>query len=67
MNKHRYTNEEIASWRKEHRSIFYFNTEDTNFIVPKQYGFGVTFNWAHPLSWLVGAAVLALIIYSLVT
>ncbi len=65
MARHKYTKEEIAEWREAHRSVFYFNADDKNFTVPKAYSFGWTFNWAHPLSWVVGAAIIALIVYSI--
>jgi uncharacterized membrane protein len=65
MAKHRYTEEEVAEWRKAHGSFLYFNKDDSNFMVPKAYGFGRTFNWANPVSWLVGAALAAFIIYML--
>ncbi len=65
MAKHNYTSEEIAEWRKKHGSFIYFNRDDSSFMVPKPYGFGRTPNWAHPLSWLMGAAVIALIVYTL--
>lgn len=65
MAKHQYTEEEIAEWRKKHGSCVYINKDDANFFVPKAFGFGRTFNWAHPVSWIVGAAVIALIVYRL--
>jgi uncharacterized membrane protein len=64
MARHTYTKEEIADWRKNHGSFVYFNPDDANFTVPKPYTYGVTFNWAHPLSLLIGAAVIALIVYT---
>jgi len=65
MAKHRYTPEEVAEWRKEHGRFFYFNKDDTNYSVQKLYGFGNTLNCAHPFAWVIGAAVLALIVYML--
>ncbi len=65
MAKHKYTREEIAEWRQAHGNFFYFNTDDKNFVIPKAYTFGTTFNWAHPLAWIVGAAIIALLTYSL--
>lgn len=65
MSKHLYTHEEVAEWRKKHGSFVYFNKDDSNFMVPKSYGIGRTLNWAHPISWIIGAAILALIVYSL--
>ena len=64
MARRKYSKEEIAKWRDAHRNVFYFNTDDTNFVIPKAYTFGFTLNWAHPLSWLVGAAIIGLLVYS---
>jgi uncharacterized membrane protein len=63
MARHKYSREEIAEWRETHSRFFYFNKDDTNFAVPKAYTVGWTFNWAHPLAWLVAAAIVALLIY----
>ncbi len=65
MAKHKYTPEEIAEWRKTHSKFFYFNKDDSNYMVPKPYGFGRTLNWAHPVSWLFVAAIIALLVYAL--
>ena len=64
MAKHRYTAEEIAEWRKTHGG-WYVNKDDSNFMVPKLYGFGWTFNWANPISWVIAAALIALLVWSL--
>jgi uncharacterized membrane protein len=52
MAKRKWTIDEIDKYRKEKKSLFYFNREDGNLIVPKAFGRGRTFNWANPLSWL---------------
>jgi uncharacterized membrane protein len=65
MAKHKYTPEEITEWRKTHKNLFYINKDDSNFMVPKPYGFGRTPNWAHPASWVLGAAIIALLVYTL--
>jgi uncharacterized membrane protein len=65
MEKHKYTDEEVAEWRKTHRSFLYFNKDDANYSVPKPYGFGRTPNWANPISWVMVAALIALIVYYL--
>lgn len=65
MEKRKWTTDEITQWRKEHRAVFYFNREDSNFMVPKTYGFGLTLNWAHPVSWVIGLAVIGFIAWSL--
>lgn len=66
MAKHQYTPEEVAEWRKQHGSVAYFNKDDSNIMVPKAYGFGRTFNWAHPISWVVAAALIAFLTYTLI-
>jgi uncharacterized membrane protein len=66
MGKHKWTSREIQEYRKANGSLIYFNREDSNFIIPKTFGFGITFNWAHPLSWAVAAVVLTLIVWSAV-
>jgi uncharacterized membrane protein len=65
MAKHRYSAEEIAEWRKKHGSFMYFNRDDANFMVNKPYGYGRSYNWAHPLSWVFAAILAAFIIYML--
>lgn len=65
MAKHPYTREEVAEWRKKHGYFYYFNKDDSNFSVPKTYGIGRTLNWAHPISWVIAAAIIGLIIYTL--
>jgi uncharacterized membrane protein len=59
MSKRKWSAEEIAAWRKEHGMVFYFNKEDSNFMVPKAYGFGLTFNWANPPPGSLGSSSLA--------
>jgi uncharacterized membrane protein len=65
MASHKYSKEEIAEWRETHGKVLYFHTDATNFVVPKAYTFGWTFNWAHPAAWVVGAAIVALLVYSI--
>jgi uncharacterized membrane protein len=65
MAKHQYTAEEIAEWRKKHGRFFYFNRDDSNFMVPKLFGIGRTYNWANPISWIMAAALVAVIVYFL--
>jgi uncharacterized membrane protein len=66
MAKHRYTDEEIAEWRKTHGNFIYYNKDDSNFLVPKPFGIGRTYNWAHPISWVLGAALVALLLYGII-
>lgn len=61
MARRRWTNEEIAEFRKTHYG-FYVNREDSRVIVPKAFGIGFTFNWANPLAYvalvvLIGAVI----------
>jgi len=53
VEKRKWTPDEISEYRKTHSSMFYFNREDANLIVPKSYGVGRTFNWANPVSWII--------------
>ena len=40
--------------------IFYVNPENRRLLVPKRLG-GVTFNYAHPIAWVLTAGLFALI------
>lgn len=51
MEKRKWSNEEIEDYREENGLFFYFNPEDSNFLVPKPLGLGWTVNWANPLTW----------------
>jgi uncharacterized membrane protein len=62
MQKHKWTNEEISEYRKQHSRIVYFNRLDTRVFVPKAYSFGTTLNWANPIAWVVIAATIALVV-----
>ena len=39
---------------------FYFNREDPALFLEKRFGIGWTSNWAHPLSWIILAAIIGL-------
>ena len=41
--------------------IFYVNSENPRLLVPKRFGGGWTFNFAHPIAWVLMAGLLALI------
>jgi uncharacterized membrane protein len=60
MEKRRWTNEEVAEYRKTHENAFYANPQDTRIMVPKAFGFGFTFNWANPLAWVAIVGIIAL-------
>lgn len=62
MNRRKWTNEEIAEYRKEHIGFGYFNREDSRVFVPKAFGYGITMNWSNPLSWLAVVVILAAIV-----
>jgi len=66
MEKRKWTNEEVVAYRKKTGAFFYFNKEDTNLLVPKASGFGRTFNFANPISWVIIAAVIGFIIWNAV-
>jgi uncharacterized membrane protein len=45
--------------------IFYFNKNDNRVIVPKRAKFlGWTFNFAHPVSYLIIAALVVIVIWA---
>ncbi|WP_137656736.1 DUF1648 domain-containing protein [Bifidobacterium moukalabense] len=45
--------------------MFYYSPENPAIVVPKRMGVGYTFNMAHPLVWLICAALVLLLIVSL--
>lgn len=61
MNKRKWTKKEIEDFRSIHGNIFYYNKEDSNFLVPKVYGIGLSVNWANPITWLFIFAIILLI------
>ncbi len=69
MKKRKWTDEEIESFHQEHGVVshfFYFNRADTNILVPRKIiglGRGLTFNWANPITWVVMAGVIGLLIW----
>jgi uncharacterized membrane protein len=63
MAKRKWTKEEIEKYRKNQDSYFYFNKQDSNFIVPKTYGFGFTLNFANPISWVFIAVIIGLMVF----
>ncbi len=66
MAKRKWTNEEVQEFMSKSGSIFYYNNEDSNFIVYKKYRFGLTFNWANPISWgIVIVVLIAIAIYKI--
>ena len=62
MAKRKWTKNEIEEWRKEHRSVGYFNKEDSNIFVSRSYGFGLSPNWANPWAYVIIAVAIAIII-----
>lgn len=62
MSRHRYSNEEIEVWRKEHHRAGYFNPDDSRIFVPKGYGVGLTFNWGNPVTYTSAVAIVVIIV-----
>jgi uncharacterized membrane protein len=62
MEKRKLTKDEVEQWRKEHRRVGYFNKQDSNLFVSKGYGIGFTLNWGNPLSWILIAVIIAIVI-----
>jgi hypothetical protein len=52
-----------AAWRG---GIFYVNRADPALFVEKRFGFGYTVNFGHPLAWVVVAAIVAVVVVSVV-
>ena len=50
-------------WRA---GIFYFNRDDPALVVNRRFGVGWTLNHAHPVSWIVIAGVLGLVLLGLI-
>ncbi|MDQ0201097.1 DUF5808 domain-containing protein [Neobacillus ginsengisoli] len=62
MARRKWTNEEIEEYRKKKGYFFYYNKEDSNFLVPKAFGFGRTVNWANPIAWIFILAIIGVIV-----
>ncbi|CRK84694.1 DUF5808 domain-containing protein [Neobacillus massiliamazoniensis] len=52
MSKRKWKKDEIDEYRKLKGAFFYYNKEDSNFLVQKAFGIGWTVNWANPISWV---------------
>jgi uncharacterized membrane protein len=63
MARRKWTKEEIKEYRKMQGTFFYCNKEDSNFLIPKAYGIGWTFNWANPISWVFILAIICVIAF----
>ena len=63
MARRKWTKEEIEDYRKMRGAFFYCNKEDSNFLVPKAYGVGWTFNWANPISLIFALFLIGVIIF----
>jgi len=64
MLRHKFSKEEVDEYHVAHGTAFvYFNPQDSNIVVPKVVGIGFTFNFGHPVAWVVLAAIVALIIW----
>ena len=63
MVRRKWTKEEIDDYRKMRGAFFYCNKEDSNFLVPKAYGVGWTFNWANPISLVFALLLIGVIIF----
>ena len=63
MARRKWTKEEIEDYRKMRGAFFYCNKEDSNFLVPKAYGVGWTFNWANPISLVFTLFLIGVIIF----
>ena len=67
MARRKWSEEEVAAYRKERLGGFvYFNLRDANIFVPKNIGAGWTFNFGHPVAWVVIVLIVAFLIWRLV-
>ena len=64
MTKRKWSKKEIEEYRRIHGGIIYYNDEDSNFFVPKAFGFGLTVNFANPI---VGIFVIAIILFIVIS
>ena len=62
MAKRKWTENEVEEYRKTHGDFFYCNKEDSNFLIPKAFGFGKTVNWGNPITWIAIVALIILIV-----
>lgn len=62
MVRRKWTKEEIQEYRKTNGAFYYYNKEDSNFLVPKAYGIGSTVNWANPITWILILVIIGVIL-----
>lgn len=62
MSKRKWTKGEIDEYRKMKSPFFYYNKEDSNFLVPKAFGIGWTVNWANPISWFFVIIIVGIVL-----
>ena len=62
MARHRYTNEEVEKWKQDNKKVMYANPDDSRIFVRRSYGFGLSPNWANPVSWIIIVVIVAAII-----
>jgi uncharacterized membrane protein len=64
MARRKWTKREIEEYRKIQGPFYYFNKEDSNFLVPNAYGSSTSVNWANPISWVSGLVIIGLFVLS---
>jgi uncharacterized membrane protein len=64
MERHKWSNEEIAEYRKQHEGRFYFNKRDANMFVPKASGLGTAVNWASPEAWVLVIVLVVAVVFA---
>ncbi len=65
MARRKWTRQEVTEFRLKHGDGFYFNPEDSNIFVPKARSFGWTLNLSHPLSWVIVAILIGIIVWGI--
>jgi uncharacterized membrane protein len=62
MAKRKWSYKEVEEFRKANGSLFYFNREDSNILVPKAFEIGRTVNWANPVTWVFISPIVCFVI-----
>lgn len=62
MAKRKWARDEIEEYRKKKGKFFYYNKEDSNFLVPKAFGIGWTVNWANPITWVFVLVIVGIVL-----
>lgn len=66
MAKRKWSRAEVEEYRKVNNSKYrYANKEDGNLFVRREYGYGWSFNWGNPNSYIISVLVGIYVVYNL--